>query len=271
MDRTLGGLAKKYTSSDNPRWATLALRTREIYRAGIVSLNHLLPVRVDKITRPMVIDLRDRYFHSPGKCRVALETLSNILSFAYDKGLVEVNVAYRIKGQPKPTPIKRWSEKEIEAFIEKAPDRLKEVVMLAYYTGQRRSDLVNMKWEDYDGHTIHVIQKKTGKELYIPVHPRLKKVLDGINKSSAFILNKKDGDRWQPDHLTNEISRHAKAMGMDLTIHGLRKSTASVLAEMGCTPHEIQPITGHSIKELINYTKQAEQSMLAKKAMEKWK
>jgi len=52
--------------------------------------------------------------------------------------------------------------------------------------------------------------------------------------------------------------------------HGLRKAAARRLAEAGCTEHEIGSITGHaSLREIVRYTKAADQKRLARSAMEK--
>jgi len=54
--------------------------------------------------------------------------------------------------------------------------------------------------------------------------------------------------------------------------HGLRKATARRLAEAGCSEHEIGAITGHaSLREIVRYTKAADQKPLAVAAMEKAK
>ncbi len=52
--------------------------------------------------------------------------------------------------------------------------------------------------------------------------------------------------------------------------HGLRKAAARRLAEAGCTAHEIAAITGHaSLREIVRYTKAADQVRLAVAAMDK--
>jgi integrase len=54
--------------------------------------------------------------------------------------------------------------------------------------------------------------------------------------------------------------------------HGLRKAAARRLAEAGCTEHEIAAITGHaSLREIVRYTKAADQKRLAAAAMAKVK
>ena len=47
------------------------------------------------------------------------------------------------------------------------------VFYLAYFTGQRSSDILKMKWADIAGKEIHVVQDKTGAELWVPLHPDL--------------------------------------------------------------------------------------------------
>lgn len=54
--------------------------------------------------------------------------------------------------------------------------------------------------------------------------------------------------------------------------HGLRKAVGRQLAEAGCTAHEIAAITGQvSLSEVQRYTKAADQSRLARAAMDKVK
>jgi integrase len=256
-----------------PKFRGLALNTKRIYGDGLVTLLDTfstMPVHI--IDRPMVIDFRDRHYDQPGKCKLALSTLSNVLGFAFDRGWVNGNVAKGIGDLPPSEPHKRWSLEEVDRFLATAPTHLVTAVTLALYTGQRRSDLVKIRWADYNGRTIYVKQKKTGKELWIPVHPRLKTHLDAIGQHGEMIALTSTGERWQADYLRAVVLAHCRKVGLlGRTIHGLRKTTASVLGEMGCTVLQIMAITGHSsIKEVMRYTEEVEQRRLADQAMKKW-
>ena len=56
----------------------------------------------------------------------------------------------------------------------------------------------------------------------------------------------------------------------DCHFHGLRYSAAKMLAEAGCTPHQIAAITGHQNLAMVQkYSKAAEQRRLATEAMAK--
>jgi integrase len=229
------------------------------------------------ITRPRVIDIRDHLYDSPGKCRVAMNVLNNILRHAYDRGWVDSNVAVRLGDMPPYKEIERWSESEIDKFISTAPVHVRDAMMLALYTGQRRSDLIRMEWSHYDGKTIHVKQRKTGIELWVPVHPKLKNHLDKMalrkrhDRVDRLLVNYY-GQPWAGESLRCAFKRHSRKIGLEgKMLHGVRKTTASILGEIGCTALQIMAITGHqSLKEVQRYTEGAEKRILAQEAMQKW-
>lgn len=69
---------------------------------------------------------------------------------------------------------------------------------------------------------------------------------------------------------TNWIRSAAHAAGLpsDSSPHGLRHAICGNLAEVGCTPHQIQAITGHkNLQEIETYTKAVNQRRLAQIAM----
>lgn len=254
------------------RWRNLSVRSKRIYLNGINNLVEFWSDDITKIKRPHVIGFLDRTYDRPGRCREALAVLNNVFQFAYDRGIIEANPAGRIRGLPPTRPIPRWPDTEINKFIETAPEYLSRTLALALYTGQRRSDLVNMEWDDIVDDHIHVIQQKTGKELFIPIHPRLKIMLDGPRKPILpYILWNFHGQKMTCDCLTQGVKRHALRIGLkNHSIHGVRKATASTLAEIGCSVHQIAAITGQSLKEVEHYTRGADQRRMAKEAMEAW-
>ena len=69
--------------------------------------------------------------------------------------------------------------------------------------------------------------------------------------------------KWSRDRCNEAGLPHCSA-------HGLRKATATALAESGASAHEVMAITGHrSISEAQRYTAAAERRRLADSAMAK--
>lgn len=58
-------------------------------------------------------------------------------------------------------------------------------------------------------------------------------------------------------------------LGLDVVFHGLRKTTAVVLAEAGCSTKQIAAITGQSDQMVEHYAKMADRERLAEAAVTK--
>jgi integrase len=123
-----------------------------------------------------------------------------------------------------------WPPELIERFMREAKPSLRWAVKLALYTGQRRSDLVKMKWsqfwrDDKGRYWIDVCQQKTGAALSIPCHKVLRVELENMPRIADTILV---GDRGAPllaDSLSTGVRRQLHDMGVQgYVIHGLRKN-----------------------------------------------
>lgn len=166
---------------------------------------------------------------------------------------------------------KPWPKEVIERFEAGAAPSLKLALHLLLYTGQRRSDVVSMKWSQFDGEVIEVRQQKTGEPLTIPCHSALRATLKATARSSDFILVGRRG-RYSGDGLAGEFRRRLHGLGVNgYTVHGLRKNAGVALADAGCDAREIMAILGHrSYAMVMHYTKRADQRRRAQSAMQKW-
>lgn len=259
-----------------PEWTNLSPSSKRIFEQGLGYLPDFLEKDADAITRPDIMQYRNENYDKRGRCRIGLSVLSRLLSHGYDNGLCKYNHAKSIPNLPKKVGHKRWSLDEVKLVMEGASDAVRRAIMLALYTGQRRSDLINMKWSNYDGQYIHIIQIKTKKPLAIPIHPIMQAELIRMQRERdtpcEYILTSSGGWEWSRNGITMAVTRAARDAGIEgKSLHGIRKTTASLLAELGCTPHEIAAITGQSLKEVANYTREADQKVMAGRAVERWK
>jgi integrase len=86
-----------------------------------------------------------------------------------------------------------YSLDEIRSILDALTEPSKVLMAVAAYTGLRRGEIVGLKWEDYDGATIHVrrnicfgergemtveLPKTESSEAAVPVIRQLKKILD---------------------------------------------------------------------------------------------
>jgi len=163
-----------------------------------------------------------------------------------------------------------WPPELIERFL--ARPSLRWAVKLALYTGQRRSDLVKMKWSQFDGDYIEVRQQKTGELLSIPCHRALRAELDSMPRVADTILVGERGASLTGSSLSVMVRKQLREMGVDgYAIHGLRKNAAVALADAGCETMEIAAITGHRTLGMVaHYAKRRDQRRHARSAMDKW-
>jgi integrase len=86
--------------------------------------------------------------------------------------------------------VERTKGKLIEAH---GGEGVRRAVWLARYTGQRQADVLRMSKSALEDGGIKVVQQKTGKELWIPLHQDLKEEMRGwqVNPPWTFVQNAK--------------------------------------------------------------------------------
>jgi integrase len=118
-------------------------------------------------------------------------------------------------------------------------------------------------------------QVKNGRrnpvKLSIPIVPQLQAIIDASPSGDLTFIVNEFGRPFSDAGFGNRFRKWCDEAGLrNCSAHGLRKASASRLAELGCSPHVIQAITGHrTLKEVERYTRAADQKRLAGRAMER--
>jgi integrase len=86
-----------------------------------------------------------------------------------------------------PEGARPWPSWAFKLIDETGREDIKRAVLLARYTGQRQADVLRMNHKDIEDGGILVTQQKTGKELWVPLHPALKDALEGWS-SSPYVV-----------------------------------------------------------------------------------
>jgi integrase len=215
----------------------------------------------------------------PHAARSWLVTLRSLCQFAVKRGWLRADPTANIKLRPiKGDGFHTWTEDEIAQFEAHHPIGTKPRLALALllYTTQRRGDVVRMGRqhirETQDGPALYVKQRKTGVELLIPIYPELGAVLDVTPSEHLTFLVTATGKPYGDNHFSESFREWCDAAGLPkrCSAHGLRKAACRRLAEGGCTAPEIMSNSGHgTMKELVRYTKAADQARLARNALAK--
>jgi integrase len=211
----------------------------------------------------------------PHAARSWLVTLRSLCRFALKRGYRRDDPTANIKLAPvKGDGFHTLTEDEIAKFEAHYPIGTKPRLAFALllYTAQRRSDVIRMGRQHIRDGVLIVKQQKTGATLAIPVHPHLQTVLDATPSEHLTFLVTATGKPYGGNAFSAQFRNwcDAAALPRRCKPHGLRKAACRRLAEAGCSANEIMAISGHAtMKELIRYTKAADQARLARNAMTK--
>lgn len=205
-----------------------------------------------KATRGKFKAWRDDYAEHPRAADYAWTTLARVLSFGKDRGLLSTNIAERGGRLYRADRRERiWTESDVEKFEAVASPELHLAITMALATGQRKGDLLAVKWSSYDGEVIRFKQSKTGARLVIPATAALRTVLDGAPRPADTVLANSRGASWTAAGFTTSWRRACATAGIEgLTFHDLRGTAVTRLAIAGCTAAEIGAITGHSMRDV---------------------
>ena len=270
-DKTVG--AALYRWRNSPEFRALRRNTQIVRNRYTRPLDGIGHVWLADLRRAVIMEMRDLVAarHGNAAANMFIISAGSFLSWCIDREMIEASPASRIKRLPT-GHFQAWTEEQARLAMTEFPEPVRRAVVLAYHTGQRRGDLVGMKWSAYDGYRLMVKQEKTGVELIIPAHPELKAELDRWKAGARgdFILTSSRHRPWVADFLSLRVKRCAAQVGLPakLGLHGLRKLAAARLADAGASVKEIAAITGHATLSMVAlYTASADQRKMAEAAV----
>lgn len=207
-----------------------------------------------------------------------MKALRRVYAIGVELGLVEVNPVKEVQNiRTGSQGIPSWTVEDIKRYETTHPIGTKARLALALllYTGQRRSDIVQLGRQHVrDGHLTFTQQKNRLRKpvsLTIPIVPDLQRILDASPCGDLAFLVSDLGRPFTAAGFGNKFRDWCNQASLPYrSAHGLRKAAAAWLAEMGCSEHEIMAVTGHrTSKEVTRYTQSARQHLLAESAMAK--
>jgi site-specific recombinase XerD len=233
--------------------------------------------RLSQLQRRHVIDWLNERAETPAAAQVFLKVLRRLMQYCISIDLLENDPTHGVK-PPKYRTVgyHTWTDAEIAQYRQRHPlgTNARLALELLLDTAQRRQDVVRMGRQHLrnGGCEIHVKQQKTGWEGDIPIGPELAAPLTQVPMSNLTFLTTAWGAPYTAAGFGNAFRdwRNEAGLPKHCVMHGLRKAQCRQLAEKGCTPHEIQAISGHiTLAEVQRYTKAVDQARLARIAKAK--
>lgn len=162
---------------------------------------------------------------------------------------------------------------EVEAFRHRHPagSKARLGLELILNTGAARQDVCRMGWQNVAGGRIRYRRGKTRVEANLPILEPLAADLAHVPRARLIFLCTDDGRPYTVASFGNLFAQCCADAGLaHCSAHGLRKATATMLAERGATEHEIAAFLAHSSpREAATYTRMARRATLGDSAMAK--
>jgi len=254
-------------------WANIKETTRYTYRGELERFRAKYGDRsATTMTARHVANLVNKMAATPSAANNLRKRLGQLFRFAIELGWRTDNPAASVAGlRIRSKGFATWQEEQIAQFEAYWPVGTVQRLAfdLALHTAQRRSDVRVMGPQHVTAGSIRVKQLKTDKELVIPMHPRLiESILATKTGHLAFVTSGK-GAPFSTKSFGMWFAKQCRAAGLTgYSMHGLRKAASRRMAEAGLTNQEIKAITGHvTDSEVARYTREAEQVLIAKRAM----
>jgi integrase len=302
-EMTVGELITLYTDEHlrlarKPKAAAAAEQLTRDYLADLVGL------RLSDLTHKGVVAWHvAASAKSRSRANRALEVLSAACSHALYRELdperwASVNPCHGVKANPEIERERFLSPDELGRFLralDAEPADLRDLFLLALYTGARRSNVLALKWDDVDMAggvwQIEAAESKSGKAMSIPLVGdaiallrRRKAELDALIRRAGTMRDATGTTLREAQHRAVERRKaeHAavyvfpglgttghlvepkkawarvcrRAKIKQLRIHDLRRTVGSLLGQAGTSAFVIQAALGHrSLSATARYTK----------------
>jgi integrase len=223
--------------------------------------------------------LRDAKAATPAAANQLVKALRALFSWANEAEETTVNptigvkkIKYRSDGHH------TWTDDEIQQFYKRHPlgSKARLALDLLRYTTGRREDAPRLGRQHMRDGRMRFRQAKNEHrnpiDIDIPLHPALAESIAAakVSTNMTFLLTE-FGKPFTANGFGNKFKDWCRQADLPhCSAHGIRKATATALADAGATPHEIMAFTGHqTLEEVGRYTKAANRKKTADSAMSK--
>jgi integrase len=218
--------------------------------------DQIMPLDIDKIKTKLQKTLK------PQTVKHILVQIRRIINFGVSRQLCN-GLSFSIEMPKFDNKVTEDLSKEqlnrLLSVLEKEENRdVADIMKLALFTGLRKSEILNLQWEDIDfNHGFIFIRDPKGKvKQNIPINKSTKEILHNRhqNKTAAYVFPSKTGlkrYRTSFDKPLRRICKEAELPKEFRPLHGLRHVYASMLASSGQVDmYTLQKLLTHKSPEM---------------------
>ena len=203
---------------------------------------------------------------------IEIATLYNFFNFCIKRVIIDKNPCAGIKKLNELSRLKTLSDDDINKLIAGATNKLtKDLITFLIYTGCRKGEALNLKWDDVDlkNDIIAIKGTKTKYDRYIPISKPLKELLNSIERNQGLYVFNRDGAKLTD--FKRSFHTACKNAGLkDLRIHDLRHVFASKMVMNGTSLYITGELLGHRTAQMTKRYSHLVPDTLKKAVDEVW-
>jgi integrase len=187
-----------------------------------------------------------------------LACLRHIFNMGVEWGLMEENPfprrAFLFRENNKRT--RYLSEREIERLLQVSSFHLKPIIITALYTGLRKGEILNLKWEnvDLEKGLIYIQENKVNRLQIKEMNDDLVALFTSLPVNGEYVFHDKDGKSFKDVKTAFKTALRRSGI-RDFRFHDLRHTSCSYLMMRGAVPQAVQEHAGHkSLNMTMRYS-----------------
>ena len=157
-----------------------------------------------------------------------------------------------------------FTEEQMEKIVEASPEWLRPLILTAYYTGLRESELLGLRWEQVDIKdgviylpSTKTLKDPTGRGQKVVMQRELIDLFQALPKRSEWVFCQGDGSPYGRWHIYPSFKKLLKTLGIDDKQYSwkeLRHTTASLMHRKGVPTLAIKDQLRHTnIKTTVDF------------------
>ncbi len=193
---------------------------------------HVKPIALHNVDRQYVQGILDTMTHTPGEANHFFQYFRTFMMWCVRRGLLDhYPLTAMVMPHKRPTRERVLSDNELKAVWNNCgDDTFSTVVKLLILTGQRRGEIKHLI-PDSDTATLPAIHAKNGKAHVFPISKQTHELLQKNRSWGGWSKSKAQLD---------------KLCGVtDWTLHDLRRTYATIHAQLGTPIHVIEKLLNH--------------------------
>lgn len=218
----------------------------------------------------------DAFKDTPSAGRVFRSVLSRLCSWGIPRGYGTSNPVEHTETAEDGGTYDPWPPNAFEFFFAHARIGLHLPVYSGLFTGQRLSDVIDMRRPVENVTEMPLVAQKTGELVPVQIHSEYRGIIRAQKSEHEMLHLREDGQpwtyagfktAWQREMNRPEFTEFRKNRWV---FHGTRKNAVNNLLEVGCSEARVAAIVNMSPAMVHHYSKKVSQFRLARAAMEQF-